>query len=303
MASGRDLSPRLQTGGAAGDGAGSGDETASRRELVRYAALVYARGLAAGASGNLSLRLGRGELLATPSGRSLRALAPEELVRLRLADGAVLAGGRPTSELPLHLAAYRARPDARALVHAHPSATVAWTLAGELFGLGTVGALESLGPITLVAYHRSGTAELAQACAAAFAAGAETVVMERHGLSSLGPDLESAFVRAELAEQTARIELDAALLRAAKRAQMDAQGPPIPPFPLEPLRAATDDPATHARLAALDAELARERPDPAALQAHAKDLGGQGVVAAAFERWWLDPRVQAFIAELSATGL
>jgi len=40
--------------------------------------------------------------------------------------------------------------------------------------------------------------------------------MERHGLSCVADRLETAFVRTDLAEQTAHIEFAAFLLRAAK---------------------------------------------------------------------------------------
>jgi ribulose-5-phosphate 4-epimerase/fuculose-1-phosphate aldolase len=41
--------------------------------------------------------------------------------------------------------------------------------------------------------------------------------MERHGLSSVAADLETAFLRTDLAEQTAHIELAALLVGTANR--------------------------------------------------------------------------------------
>ena len=188
----------------------------ARDHIVRYAARLYERGLVAGASGNISLRLSDGDLLVTPSGASLRTLKAADIVRCA-PDGRARDGdARPTSELRLHLAAYRSRADARALIHTHPTYTVAWSKSGRLFPLETVGALESLGPVALVAYAPSGTQQLADFCAAAFARGIDTVVMERHGLSALGPDLETAFNRTDLAEQTACIEFAASVLSVAK---------------------------------------------------------------------------------------
>ena len=187
-----------------------------RYEIVAYAARLYERGLVAGASGNISVRLQSGDLLVTPTGVSLRALEPRDLV-LCAPDGSPRErGAAATSELPLHLAAYRSRPDAAALIHTHPTYCVAWSKTGRLFPLDTVGAIESLGPVALVAYARSGTQELADLCASAFARRADTIVMTRHGLSSLGPDLETAFLRTDLAEQTAQIEFAASLLLTAK---------------------------------------------------------------------------------------
>jgi L-fuculose-phosphate aldolase len=191
-------------------------EGQARTALVEYGALVWQRGLVAGSSGNLSVRLDDGTLLVTPTTASLRDLRPGELVRTA-PDGRPLDDAqRPTSELPLHLAAYRVRPEIRCVIHTHPTYCVAWSKQHRLFPLDTVGALESLGPIGFTEYARSGTEELAAICSAAFAAHFDTIVMERHGLSSIGSDLETAFVRSDLAEQTARIEFAAMLLRATK---------------------------------------------------------------------------------------
>jgi L-fuculose-phosphate aldolase len=190
------------------------DEAQARRDLAAYAALAWERGLVAGTSGNLSFRLDDDTLLVTPTGRSLRALRPEDLVRTTLAGEPLDAGVRPTSELPLHLAAYRVRPEVRCVVHTHPTYCTGWSKTGGLFPLDTVGAMESLGSIAFTRYAKSGSTQLADICSAAFAAPVDTIVMERHGLSSVGLTLESAFVRSDLAEQTARIEYVARALRA-----------------------------------------------------------------------------------------
>ena len=186
-------------------------EAEARRAIVEYAALLWRRGLVAGTSGNLSYRLDGGLVLVTPAGRALRALRDDELVLVR-ADGAAAGPGRATSELPLHLAAYRTRPDVRCVVHTHPTYCTAWSKTGALFPLDTVGAIESLGAVAFTAYARSGSVELADRCAAAFALPADAVVMERHGLSTVGATLEDAFARTDLAEQTATIEYLAATL-------------------------------------------------------------------------------------------
>ncbi len=193
-------------------------EAQARAAIVAYGTLLWERGLVFGSSGNLSLRLDDGTIVVTPTMQSLRALDPDALVRVS-PDGAPLdPEQRATSELPLHLAAYRARPDIRCVVHTHPTYCVAWSKHGRLFPLDTVGATESLGPIAFTRFAKPGSQELATLCSAAFAEKADTIVMERHGVSSVAPDLETAFLRTDLAEQTARLELAALLLGAAKGA-------------------------------------------------------------------------------------
>ncbi|MBD5634339.1 MAG: class II aldolase/adducin family protein [Candidatus Eremiobacteraeota bacterium] len=181
--------------------------------IVRYAKRLYDRGLVAGASGNVSVRLDDGTLLVTPTLLSLGSLELEELVHCS-SDGAPFAAGmKPTSELPLHLAAYRVRPDVTCVIHTHPTYCVGWSKTGALFPLDTVGAIESLGPIGFTRYERSGSQELADVCAESFARRVDTIVMERHGLSCVADRLETAFLRTDLAEQTAQIEFAAFVLR------------------------------------------------------------------------------------------
>jgi L-fuculose-phosphate aldolase len=166
-----------------------------------------------GTSGNISLRLADGDLLVTPASAALRALRPEEIVRVDANGAARDAKQRPSSETPLHLYAYRARPDVRAVIHTHPTYCVVWSNLGELFPLDTVGAQESLGPIAWTDYAPPGSAELAALTSAAFAAGNDTVLMGRHGLSSVGVTLEAAFVRTDIAEGSAQIGALTRLLR------------------------------------------------------------------------------------------
>jgi len=190
-------------------------EEAAREAIVQTCGLLWGRGLVAGPSGNVSVRLDDGTIVVTPTAVSLRALHPADLVRVSAEGRPLDAERRPTSELPLHLAAYRVRPDVACVVHTHPTYCTGWSKTGAVFALDTVGASESLGPIAFTRYARPGSQELADSCAEAFAAGADTVVMERHGLSAVGPTLAVAFDRTDLAEQTAQIEFVARLLRAA----------------------------------------------------------------------------------------
>jgi L-fuculose-phosphate aldolase len=190
------------------------NEAFARGAIVRIGALLWQRGLVAGSSGNVSYRLADGTILVTPTLRALRDLRAEEIVLLKR-DGADPSGAA-TSELPLHLAAYRVRDDIACVVHAHPPYVTGWSKTGRLFPLDTVGASESLGPIAFTAYAKQGSQELAERCAAAFAAGAGTVVMERHGISCVAATLDAAFERSELAEHTAQIELCAALLQGSQ---------------------------------------------------------------------------------------
>ena len=180
-------------------------EGRARAEIVRYGRLLWDRRLVTGSSGNVSVRLDDGDVLVTPSGLSLRDLSEAAVVRVDQHGAPRASGQRPTSELPLHLAAYAARPDAACIVHTHPTFCVVWSKVGSIFPRDTVGARETLGPVAWTAYREPGTVDLAELCATEFARGFDTVLMERHGVSVVADTLERAFVLTDLAEEAARI--------------------------------------------------------------------------------------------------
>lgn len=178
----------------------------ARRAIVEYCALLWERGLVMGSSGNVSVRLADGTIVVTPAGRSLRNLRGGELVRVS-PDGTIVEGGAASSELPLHLAAYRACEAIACVIHTHPTFCVLSSKTGAVFLRDTVGAIESLGRVAWTPYAPAGSQELARLTAEQFTAGVGTVVMERHGLSVAAPDLEGAFVQTELAEEAAKLAI------------------------------------------------------------------------------------------------
>lgn len=188
-------------------------ERRARTELVAYGRELWDRRLVMGSSGNISIRLEKDRILCTPSGASLRNLEPEDLVLTDLQGTPLDAAQRPTSELPLHLCAYRARNDIRVVLHSHPTYCVVCSKSGSVFPRDTVGARETLREVAFTPFRPAGSHELAELCAAAFAAGADNVLMEAHGLSCVGATLEDTFLQTDLAEEAARIAyLDRAAL-------------------------------------------------------------------------------------------
>ena len=88
---------------------------------------IWQQGWAAANDGNVSVKLGEGRFLATPTGISKSMITPEMLVIIN-EKGELLQGDRkPTSEIKMHLRCYRERPDAGAVVHAHPPTCLLYT--------------------------------------------------------------------------------------------------------------------------------------------------------------------------------
>lgn len=180
-------------------------ERRARREIAAYGRELWDRRLVTGTSGNISIRLSCGDILCTPAARSLRNLHPDEVVLLDAAGAPRDPLQRATSELALHLSAYAVRADMNAVIHSHPTYCVVWSRTGSLFARDTVGARETLSEVAFTAYRPAGSIELAGLSAAEFAAGANNVLMERHGLTCIAPSLEEAFIQTDLAEEAARI--------------------------------------------------------------------------------------------------
>ncbi|ACG75391.1 class II aldolase/adducin family protein [Anaeromyxobacter sp. K] len=161
--------------------------------------------------GNVSVRLGPDAFLVTASGVNKGLLRPGHVLRID-GGGAVTRGaGRPSTELRMHLAAYAARPDVEAIVHAHPITAVALTVAGvpppnDLVPEAAV----TLGEIALAPFATPGTGEV-PASLAPYLARHDVLLLERHGALALGRTLVEALDRMETLERVARIALAARL--------------------------------------------------------------------------------------------
>ena len=195
------------TAGDTGDTAGR--YAAERQSLVDYARRMVRDGLADGMSGNLSARAG--DLIAiTPSGAPYEDMAPADICLVRPGDGSTAAGGRPSTETPMHLAVYRAT-DAEAIVHTHSPFVIALsTVLDELPAVHY--AMAGLGGLVRVApYARFGTRELADGAVAALA-GRTAVILRNHGALAYGASLGQAYDRARTLEWLASVYWHARLV-------------------------------------------------------------------------------------------
>jgi L-fuculose-phosphate aldolase len=183
-----------------------------RREIVAVGRQLHARGLIAGTDGNLSVRVLPDRFLVTPAGSALNELRPEDLLYVD-ADATVLVrpspGARPTSELPMHLAAYAERPEIGAVIHAHPPSTTALTLAGVSLAAPVLPELLlAFGSVPTAPYATPSTDAGARAIRELIRTH-DAILLERHGAVTVGRDLAEARHRMEQLEQAARILLAA----------------------------------------------------------------------------------------------
>lgn len=188
-------------------------EQEAREAIARCSLLLWERGWVANHDGNVTVRLDDGRILATPTAVSKRLITADHVLALS-AEGTLLEGqrlaGKPFSELHLHLRCYRERPDARAVVHAHPPAATGFAVAGLPLSAPILAeAVVSLGPgAPLVPYARPGSPASEDGLASALVE-ADAALLANHGVLAVGTDVEQAYLRVELVEHLAKIQLAA----------------------------------------------------------------------------------------------
>ena len=206
------MSPAIQT---------QPDEARLRERIVEIGRSIFQRGLTAGSSGNISVRVADGWLL-TPTDSCLGELDPARIAKLDW-DGNHLSGDKPSKESFLHRAMYEERGRAQAIVHLHSTHSAAVSC---MHGLDHHDCMPPLTPyfvmkigrLPLVPYMRPGDQALAAAIRT-LATRHSAVLLANHGPVVSGTSLEAALYATEELEETAKLFL---LLRGVPTRPLDA---------------------------------------------------------------------------------
>ncbi len=166
---------------------------------------LFTHGYSVANDGNSSVRIEKNRVLITPSGLEKSSLRPHDMVVIDL-NGKVVAGKHlPSSELLLHLGVYCARPDIKAIIHAHPPYAIAASLAGISLSAPILPEVVlTIGTIPTTPYAAPGTKETAQ-MVAEFSKHHEVMVLDRHGTVTMGTSLEAAMMKLERLEHAAKV--------------------------------------------------------------------------------------------------
>ncbi len=180
---------------------------ALRADIVEVGRRMYARGYTASNDGNISVRLDDHRLLMTPKSVCKGFMTPAMMCITDL-DGRKLEGERdPSSEMLMHLEVYRQRPDAMAVVHAHPPTATGFAVAGIPLDKAVLAeVLTTLGSIPIAEYATPSTAEL-PAAVRKYIKAHDGMLLANHGALTVGADLFSAYYKMETIEHFARISL------------------------------------------------------------------------------------------------
>lgn len=187
-------------------------EQEARELILEVGRRLYQRGFVAANDGNISVMTAPGVLWATPTGVSKGFMTADMLVRTDL-DGTVLEGSaRPSSELKMHLRAYRENPEIRAVVHAHPPVSTAFAIAGIPLDQPILSeAVMQLGAVPVAPYAQPGTRAVPDSIAP-FCRTCRAVLLANHGAVTWGASLMEAYFRMESLEHYAQTTLNSVYL-------------------------------------------------------------------------------------------
>lgn len=175
-----------------------------RDQIAMVMTRIYKRGLTTTSGGNISIIDDNGDIWISPSAVDKGSLKPTDIICIRK-DGTIDGCHKPSSEYPFHRAIYRIRPDLKAIIHAHPPALVAFSIARTIPNANVISQAKHVcGPVGYAEYELPGSEALGAKIASEFTLGYNAVIMENHGTVVGGSDLVDTFNRFETFEFSAR---------------------------------------------------------------------------------------------------
>ncbi|WP_163536124.1 class II aldolase/adducin family protein [Gracilibacillus sp. YIM 98692] len=191
-----------------------------RKDLCEVTRMMFDRFITNAAGGNISVRINEEHYIMTPtlmSQAKFCRLKPEEIIVINR-DGEVLEGnGKVTREFNMHIAAYDARPDAGAVLHAHPKESMVFASLGlELPHLTE--ASRKLGEIKTLPFAPATSSELAATVSEYLKSRQDTLpvatLLREHGILVVDKTLRKGYDILERIEYNAYVNIQAKLFQA-----------------------------------------------------------------------------------------
>lgn len=178
-----------------------------KKAIIDIGQRMYLRGFVAANDGNISVKTADNEVWATPTGVSKGYMKKKMLVKVDL-EGNVLEGTyRPSSELKMHLRAYRENRDIRAVCHAHPPICTCFAIAGIPLDTPVLAeAIITLGDVPIAPYAELGSADVPEVIAP-YCHTHNGILLANHGAVTWAEDIYEAYYRLESMEYYANILL------------------------------------------------------------------------------------------------
>src|SRR5690606_14610124 len=146
-----------------------------REQITMIIDKIYRSGLTTTTGGNVSIIDESGDICFTPSAIDKDPLRPAYIVVIRK-DGTIEGRHKPSSEYPFHRAIYKARPDIKAIVHAHPPALVSFSIVRQIPDTNIIPQAKYVcGDIGYAPYELPGSEQLGEVIAREFDKGFNAV--------------------------------------------------------------------------------------------------------------------------------
>ncbi len=185
----------------------------AKEEIVIISRKLMEEGLAFESWGNISCHPVENQVVITPSAIPYGELHYVDMVVVDLQGHIQESRWKPSSELPLHLAIYRARQDVKAIIHAHSVYAAAFAVVRREISVGLEEMAQVVGgAVPVAAYASPGSSALAEQAVKAMGKKGNAVLLASHGLVTVGKNLGEALLRCRVIERNARILLYAAFL-------------------------------------------------------------------------------------------
>ena len=199
------------------------NEQEIRSQICEIGKRIYNRNMAAANDGNISVKLGDGEWICTPTGVSKGFMTPDTLCKVDAKGEVIKASGnyRPSSEIKMHMRIYEKRGDVNAVVHAHPAYATSFAIAGiPLTQPIMPEAVIMLGCVPIVEYGTPSTMEIPDKVEK-YLEHYDAVLLESHGALTWGRDVLTAYHLMESLEFYAELLYRAKILGGPKELSAD----------------------------------------------------------------------------------
>ncbi len=176
-----------------------------KEEICDIGRRIYNKGFAAGNDGNISFRLNEKEVLCTPTMVSKGFLKPDDLCIVDMEGKQISGKKKRTSEILLHLAIMKERPELKSVVHCHPPHATAFAVAREPIPQCVLPEVEVfLGDVPITKYETPGGQAFAETILP-FVKKSNVIILANHGTVSYGETVEKAYWWTEILDAYCRI--------------------------------------------------------------------------------------------------
>lgn len=176
-----------------------------KQEICEIGDRIYKKGFAAANDGNISYRVSENEVVCTPTGISKGFMKPDDLCMVDM-DGKQTSGRlKATSEIKLHLAIMKERPELKSVVHCHPPHATAFGIAREPIPQCVLPEVEIfLGDVPVAKYDIPGSQDFANTILP-FVKKSNVIILANHGTVSYGETVEKAYWATEILDAYCRM--------------------------------------------------------------------------------------------------